>query len=56
MKKTSRFVIWISSEFTRQEIEEIIQGLLDVLANHNPEVKPKDDFKEKHPKLPQLLC
>ncbi len=60
MKKTARFVIWISSKFipldsehltgfTRQKIEEIIQGLLDVLANRNPDVKPKDDFKEKHP-------
>ena len=49
MKKTARFVIWICSKFTREEIEEIIQGLLDVLANRNPDVKPKDDFKEKHP-------
>ncbi len=49
MKKSARFVIWICSEFTRQEIEEIIQGLLDVLANHNPLIKPKDDFKEKYP-------
>ena len=35
--------------FTREEIEEIINGLLEVLANRNPEVKPKDDFEEKHP-------
>lgn len=49
MKKTARFVIWICSKFTREEIEQIIQGLLDVLANRNPDVKPKDDFKEKHP-------
>ena len=49
MKKTAHFVIWICSKFTGEEIEEIIQGLLDVLANRNPEVKPKDDFKEKHP-------
>ena len=61
MKRTARFVIWISSKFipldskhltgfTREEIEEIIQGLLDVLANRNPLIKPKDDFKEKHPR------
>ena len=49
MKKTTRFVIWICSKFTRKEIEQIIQGLMEVLANRNPEVKPKDDFKEKHP-------
>lgn len=49
MKKTARFVIWICSKFTRKEIEQIIQGLMEVLVNRNPEVKPKDDFKEKHP-------
>jgi len=49
VKKTTRFVIWICSKFTHKEIEQIIQGLMEVLANRNPEVKPKDDFKEKHP-------
>lgn len=49
MKKVDRFIVWICSKFTRSEIEHIAQGLLDVLANRNPEVKPKDDFKEKHP-------
>ncbi|MCL6579868.1 MAG: DDE-type integrase/transposase/recombinase [Candidatus Bathyarchaeota archaeon] len=49
MSKVARFVIWICSKFTRNEIEHIINGLLDVLNNRNPEVKPKDDFKEKHP-------
>lgn len=49
MKKIDRFIIWICSHFTRSEIESIIKGLSDVLANRNPDVKPKDDFKEKHP-------
>lgn len=49
MSKIARFVIWICSKFTRVEIEQIINGLLDVLNNRNTEVKPKDDFKEKHP-------
>ena len=49
MSKIARFVIWICSKFTRKEIEQIINGLLDVINNRNPEVKPKDDFKEKHP-------
>jgi len=44
MRKTSRFVIWICSKFIREEIEEIIKGLLDVLANRHPDVKPKDDL------------
>ena len=49
MSKIARFVIWICSKFTKREIEQIIAGLLDVLEDRNPEVKPKDDFKEKHP-------
>jgi hypothetical protein len=50
----ARFVIWICSKFTRVEIEQIAAGLLDVLQNRNPEVKPKDDFKEKHPNYRQF--
>ena len=49
MSRIPRFVIWICSKFNRLEIEQIIQGLLDVLRNRNPEVKPRDDFKDKHP-------
>ena len=47
--RIARFVIWICSKFTKTEIELIVVGLSDVLSNRNPEVKPKDDFKEKHP-------
>ena len=50
----ARFVIWVCSKFTRIEIEHIITGLSDVLQNRNPEVKPKDDFKEKHPNYRQF--
>ena len=49
MKKIDRFAIWICSKFTRIEIEHIVKSLSDILANRNPDVKPKDDFKEKHP-------
>jgi len=49
MTKIARFVIWICSKFTRKEIKLIINGLIDVLHNRNPEIKPKDDFKQKHP-------
>jgi len=49
MSKIARFVIWICSKFTKKEIEQIVAGLLEVLQNRNPEVKPKDDFQEKHP-------
>lgn len=49
MTKIARFIIWICSKFTKNEIEQIIKGLADVLQDRNPEAKPKDDFKEKHP-------
>jgi transposase-like protein len=49
MSKIARFVIWICSKFTKKEIEQIVAGLVDVLQNRNPEVKPRDDFQEKHP-------
>lgn len=52
--RIARFVIWICSKFTRIEIEQIVTGLSDVLQNRNPEVKPKDDFKEKHPNYRQF--
>jgi len=49
MPKIARFIIWICSKFTKSEIEQIVNGLVDVLQDRNPEVKPKDDFKEKCP-------
>lgn len=49
MKKIERMAIWLCNKFTRAELETITAYLLDVLANRNPEVKPRDDFKEKHP-------
>ena len=49
MDRTSRFVVWICSKFSREHIERIVKDLQEILANRNPEIKPKDDFKEKHP-------
>ena len=46
MDRISRFVIWICSKFDREQIERIVQQLQEILANRNPEVKPKDDFKK----------
>jgi hypothetical protein len=46
MDRISRFVIWICLKFDRQQIERIIMELQDILANRNPNVKPKDDFKK----------
>lgn len=46
MDRISRFVIWVCSKFNREQIEQIVLELQAVLANRNPEVKPKDDFKK----------
>jgi hypothetical protein len=47
--KIIRFVIWICSKFSKIEIEQIISELLKILSNQNPEIKPKDSFKQEHP-------
>ena len=49
MNRITRIVIWICSKFNKAEVVRIIQGLKQVLAEHHPEIKFKDDFKEKHP-------
>lgn len=49
MDRVSRFVIWICSKFNREQIERITKDLQEILTNRNPEIKPKDNFKEKHP-------
>lgn len=47
--RVSRFVLWICRNFTKSQIERIIFELNNILASRNPGVKPKDDFREKHP-------
>ncbi len=49
MKRLSRFVIWICSKFTKEQIEFIVKELADILKNRHPSIKPRDDFQEKHP-------
>lgn len=56
MNKISRFVIWLCSKFTKEQLEAIVKELSDVLKNRNPEIKPKDAFKEKHPKYRVFFC
>ncbi|MBW2063259.1 MAG: hypothetical protein JRI95_17080 [Deltaproteobacteria bacterium] len=46
MDRISRFVIWICSKFDREQILRIIEELQEILANKNPNVKPKDDLKK----------
>ena len=46
MDQISRFVIWICSKFDREQIQRIVEELQYILANRDPEIKPKDDFKK----------
>src|SRR5213594_3055215 len=49
MKKIARFVLWLCRNFTRQELEEIIQRLQPILSEREPEIPPRDDFQQRHP-------
>lgn len=49
MLKINRFIIWICKRFNHEEILNIIDELIKVVNNENPDLKPKDSFKEKHP-------
>lgn len=45
MNKIARFVIWICSKFNRIEIEQIIHGLQEVLADRTQRLNPKTTLK-----------
>lgn len=49
MTKIARFVLWLCKNFTRQELEQIIQQLQQILSEREPPVKPRDEFREEHP-------
>ena len=49
MKKIKRFIIWICKRFNRDEILSIVEELLNVLEGKYPDIKPKDNFRDKHP-------
>ena len=49
MTKIQSFVIWVCKKFDREQILDIIDELVTVLADKYHNVKPQDEFKEKHP-------
>ncbi len=50
MNTIQRLIVWICKHFNHEQILNIVDELINVLNDNNPELKPKDDFKEKHPK------
>ena len=50
MDQISRFVIWLCSKFSREQLELIVKELLDILQGRKEfPVNPRDAFREKHP-------
>jgi len=50
MDQISRFVIWLCSKFSREQLELIVKELSDILQGRREfPAKPKDAFREKHP-------
>jgi putative transposase len=49
MSQISKFIIWIFKKFTRDEIVKIIDQLVDALESKDPDLQPRDKFKERHP-------
>jgi len=50
MDQISRFVIWLCSKFSREQLELIVKELSDILQGRKEfPVNPKDAFREKHP-------
>lgn len=49
MNKITRLVLWLCRKFTRSDLETLIEQLREVLAGHEPEIHPRDDFRQQHP-------
>lgn len=49
MIKFKSIIIWLCKKFNREQLFELIDQLIKILNDKKSEIKPKDDFKEKHP-------
>ncbi len=49
MRKIERSVVWLCKHFNREQILHLNDELIKILENKNPELQPRDEFKEKHP-------
>ena len=55
MDQISRFVTWLCSKFTREQLQLINAELSDILQGRKEfPVNPKDAFREKHPNYRQF--
>lgn len=49
MGKITRLVLWLCRKFTHQDLQDLIEQLQQVLLGHEPEIHPRDDFRQQHP-------
>ena len=49
MQKITRFVLWLCKKFSRPELETLVAQLQQILSEREPEILPRDDFREHHP-------
>jgi len=49
MSKIPRLVLWLCRKFTRRDLQELVEELQQVLAGREPEIQPRDDFRQQHP-------
>jgi hypothetical protein len=49
LSKITRFVLWLCKKFSRQELEQILGQLEQILSERGPEIAPRDDFRQQHP-------
>jgi hypothetical protein len=49
MSKIPRLVLWLCRKFTRSDLQELVEELQQVLAGRQPEIQPRDDFRQQHP-------
>ncbi len=50
MNKIHRLIVWICKRYNREQILNLVDELVKILHDKNPELQPRDDFKDKHPK------
>lgn len=49
MVHLTNIVVWLCKKFDRKQLEFIVIKLIEILQDKHSTIKPKDDFKEKHP-------
>jgi len=49
MLKFRKLIIWLCKKFNREELLELIHEINLILKDKYSNIKPRDDFKEKHP-------